>query len=184
MSGLINKELDDWIEKQLRTGRGASHTNPGHVCVERQSSKSIEAEVWKSLTATAQETLLREGFFPFMGISQCVYDRLPKEAQLILTDNGYFCIREFDLLYVCVFKRNFDDDIDDAIWNQMNIAAQASLLGCEIMPKKGIREVEWDKLSSEMKSLLANNGFYPVLSAAYEDGAAASFLTGKLIIKD
>lgn len=104
-----------------------------------------------------------------MGISQCVYDRLPKDTQLILTDNGYFCVKEFDLPYDCLFERKFDDDIDDALWDQMNIEAQTSLLRKYILPKKGIREAEWDKLSPDMKNLLANNGFYPVLYAINKD---------------
>lgn len=148
----INTALENFLNESYKEIQGA--TNPGHVCVERQSSKSIEAEVWKSLTATAQEALLRDGFFPFMGISQCVYDRFPKEAQLILTDNGYFCVKEFDLPYDCLFERKFDDDIDDALWDQMNIEAQTSLLRKYILSKKGIREAEWDKLSPNMKKLI------------------------------
>ena len=148
----------------------------GHACVEGLSSKCIDAETWKYLTATAQEALLRDGFFPFKGISLFVYDWLPKEAQHLLSDNGYFCIKDLALSHYRPFDgRKFDDDIDDTIWDQMTIETQASLLRNHILPKKGIREVDWDKLSSNMKSLLVNNGFYPVLSTVYTDYKSASY---------
>ena len=152
----------------------------GRACIESPSSKGINAEAWMSLTATAQKVLLGDGFFPFMGISQYVYDRLPKEAQHLLSDNGYFIVEDVVGLsrFSFLWRRKFDDDIDDTIWEQMTIEAQASLLKNKILPQKGIRELEWEKLSSSMRCLLRNNGFYPVLSAAYKnDSSVLSFLS-------
>ena len=131
-------------------------------CLEQNDAKAVKREVWHQLTKEGKIKLLNDGFFPYMGIMEELFFNLPRKARDILKQYGFFYVEGVSYGNGHIGKRLLNDDIDDSVWQELSSEARLSLLAEGIIPKSGIRKIEWEALSTNAQELLINNGFYSV----------------------